>query len=73
MGSYTLLIAGTLIGFLLLAALLLVPVWRFLEREKTLSEEWTPDEIAKRLQERRSTSNGSEAADDEHETTSSPS
>ena len=33
-------IIGTVIGFFGLAALLLVPVWRFLTREERASEKW---------------------------------
>lgn len=36
------------VGFLLLAFVLLYPVWRFLKREEELSRRWTPDEIARR-------------------------
>lgn len=60
MGEYTLLIIVTLIGFFLLAALLLVPVYSFLERERRASEEWTPDKIAERLQKRRASTDGSD-------------
>lgn len=39
--NYTLVILGTLIGFILLAALLLVPIYLFLKREEKESEKWT--------------------------------
>lgn len=57
--EYFPIIVGTLVGFGLLAALLLVPVYRFLEREQQVAQKWTPEVLAERLQERRST-NGSE-------------
>ncbi len=61
--SYALLIILTLVGFFLLAAVLLVPVYRFLEREEQASKRWTEEELAKRLQEQQSSTNGSEAPD----------
>jgi hypothetical protein len=57
--EYLPIIVGTIVGFGLLAALLLVPVYRFLERERKVAKKWTPDALAERLQERRST-NGTE-------------
>jgi hypothetical protein len=58
MGSYSLLILATLVGFFALAYVLLAPVYRFLEREQQASKEWTPERIAERLKERRASSNG---------------
>jgi hypothetical protein len=43
----------------LLAALLLVPVYRFLRREETLSRQWTPEALARRMRETAS-SNGTD-------------
>jgi len=43
MDDYTLVIILTFFGFIGLAALLLVPVYRFLNREERLSESWTRD------------------------------
>lgn len=40
------------IGFLILAVILLWPVWRFLNREEEVSRRWTEDEIAKALRQR---------------------
>jgi hypothetical protein len=67
--EYLPIIVGTIVGFGLLAALLLVPVYRFLERERKVAQKWTPDALAERLRERRS-ENGAEgaAAGDEEET-----
>lgn len=48
MTDYTLIILLTLFGFLGLAALLLVPVYRFLRREEQSSRKWTRDELARR-------------------------
>jgi hypothetical protein len=45
--AYLPVVLGTLIGFSVLAALLLVPVSRFLDREQEVSEKWTPEELAK--------------------------
>ncbi|PSQ95551.1 MAG: hypothetical protein BRD55_09945 [Bacteroidetes bacterium SW_9_63_38] len=60
--EYLPIIAGTLVGFGLLAALLLVPVYRFLERERKVAQEWTPEALAERMQEKQSTTtNGAES------------
>jgi len=68
--EYLPVIAGTLIGFGLLAALLLVPIWRFLDREQEVAEDWTPEAVAERMREREQTAtNGSERSG---EKTSSP-
>lgn len=44
--GYTIIILLTLFGFLALAAILLVPVYRFLRREERASRKWMPDEPA---------------------------
>jgi len=41
----------TLVVFFTLAALLLVPIWRFLDREQEVSKQWTPEAVAERLEE----------------------
>lgn len=69
MGEYTLVILATLIGFFLLAVLLLAPVNSFLEREKKVSEEWTPEKIAERLQEKRASTDGATETNDPSEET----
>lgn len=43
MDYYTLVILGALIGFLGLAALLLVPVYRFLQREDDVARRFTAE------------------------------
>ena len=43
----------TLIIFFTLAALLLVPIWRFLDREEEVSKQWTPEAVERRLAEHR--------------------
>ena len=48
MTDYTLIIVLTLVGFLALAAILLVPVYRFLRREEEASRKWSSREIARR-------------------------
>lgn len=65
--EYLPIIVATLVGFGLLAALLLVPVYRFLERERKVAKKWTPEALAERMQERqRSATNGTtEPADAE--------
>jgi flagellar motor component MotA len=63
MGGYLPLILATLVGFFLLAYLLLAPIANFLDREREASREWTPDRIAERLREREADQNGEEADD----------
>lgn len=41
MDKYTIVIILTAIGFFALAALLLVPIWRFLDSEEKRADEWT--------------------------------
>lgn len=48
--QYLPIILATLIGFSVLAAALLVPVWRFLDREEKVAEKWTPDQIAEHIE-----------------------
>lgn len=43
-----LVIAGTFVGFVALAFLLLFPVYRFIRREERVADDWTPDAITKR-------------------------
>ena len=43
-------ITGSIVGFLVLAFILLYPVHRFLNREEHTSRSWTQDEIARRQQ-----------------------
>lgn len=50
--QYLPVVLATLIGFGALAALLLVPVYRFLEREEEVAEKWTVEELAARRRER---------------------
>ncbi|MEX0748174.1 MAG: hypothetical protein WD275_09265 [Rhodothermales bacterium] len=45
MTEYTLVIILTLVGFIALAAILLVPVYRFLKREERESRQWTREEL----------------------------
>lgn len=60
MSNSTLVILGTLIGFLVLAYALLAPVYFFLEREEKASKKWTKEELAKRDRDRKSSANGRE-------------
>ncbi len=43
--DYTWLIIGTIVGFFSLAALLLVPIYRFLNREEKAAEQWTKEQL----------------------------
>ena len=57
------LIVIALVGFFVLAAVLLVPVYIFLQREKKASEQWTPEALARRLRETPPSPNGSHQHD----------
>ena len=52
-----------LVGFFLLAAILLVPVYLFLKREKKASEQWTPEAVARRIRETSPSPNGASQHD----------
>ena len=70
--QYLPIIMGTLVGFAALAALLLVPIYRFLDREEEVAEDWTPEALAERMRERQQTAaNGTKAAE-EREHSSEP-
>lgn len=64
--TYLPVIVVTLVGFAALAAALLVPIWRFLDREQEVAEDWTPEAIAERMRERQQTAaNGRDPDEDE--------
>lgn len=44
----------TTVGFIILAFILLYPVWKFINREEEISRKWTEEEIRKALEEDRS-------------------
>lgn len=48
MGGYQTLITLIVIGFFVLAALLLGPIYRFLQREERAAEQWTAEDLRKR-------------------------
>ncbi len=50
--DYTGIIIVAFLGFVVLAALLLVPVWRFLRREEESARQWTSDTVASPADER---------------------
>ena len=54
MDAYTIIVIVTLVGFFLLAALLLVPVYLFLKREEKASQRWTRENLARRSRQRAS-------------------
>lgn len=58
---------AAIIGFVLLAFLLLYPVYRFIRREETASRKWTHDEIARATRRQRHGGDG-KAPDDDGET-----
>ncbi len=63
--EYLPIIVATLVGFGALAAILLVPIYRFLDREQEVAEKWTPEALAKRMQEKeRAATNGTSDPDD---------
>lgn len=66
--SSVLLIVLALIGFFLLAAIVVVPVYRFLKREEQASRQWTRETLARRTRETPPHSNGTarhDVADEE--------
>lgn len=62
--QYLPIILATLIGFSILAAALLVPVWRFLDREEKVARKWTPDQIEEHIQKIRAEHEAKEAEED---------
>lgn len=50
----------TLVGFLTLAVLVLLPVHFFLNRQEEISDEWTEEKLAKRMREQQSAENGAD-------------
>lgn len=64
--TYLPIIVATLVGFATLAAALLVPIYRFLDREEEVAEEWTPEALAERMRKQQhGATNGTEAPQDE--------
>lgn len=62
--TYLPVIVATLVGFAALAALLLVPISRFLDREQEVAKDWTPEALAERMQKRQqAATNGTERSD----------
>jgi len=61
--EYLSVIVATLVAFGSLAALLLVPVYRFLEREQEVAEKWTPEAVAEHIRERRQAASDGRAAE----------
>ena len=59
--TFYLIVAATFFGFIGLAFVLLYPVYRFLNRETEISEEWTPEALAERR--RRQIHDGTEGGD----------
>jgi len=50
MNDYTAIIIATFFGFFALAAIVLIPVYRFLNKEERLSRAWTVEALAKKAQ-----------------------
>ena len=49
--SIYVIIALTFVGFIALAFVLLYPVYRFMRGQEDLSDDWTPDALARRQRE----------------------
>lgn len=58
MDFYDVVIVATLVGFLALAIALLLPVYRFLQREERASEAWTDEALARQHREATPPPNG---------------
>jgi hypothetical protein len=67
MDEYGLIIVLALIGFIVVAALVLYPVYKFLLRQEEISRDWTEEKLAERLSKRKSGSNGEETREEETE------
>jgi membrane protein implicated in regulation of membrane protease activity len=50
--DYVVVILVAFVGFVALAALLLVPVWRFLRREEEAAKQWTPEKSGAPVEQR---------------------
>ena len=70
--TYLPVIVVTLVGFAALAAALLVPIWRFLDREQEVAEDWTPEAIAERMRERQQTAANGRDPDEDEEPSAEP-
>ncbi|PEN05405.1 hypothetical protein CRI93_12875 [Longimonas halophila] len=55
----------TLLIFFSLAAALLVPIWRFLDREQEVSKQWTPEAVARRIEEQEEEERDEESASED--------
>lgn len=66
--TYLPVIVVTLVGFSVLAAALLIPIYRFLDREQEVAEEWTPEAVAERMREQQhGATNGTEVPDQDEQ------
>ena len=61
--SFIFLMVIALVSFFLLTAMLLVPIYLFLKREKRASEQWTPEALAQRVSEPSSSPKASQQHD----------
>ena len=52
-GPIYLVIAGTFFGFIALAFILLFPVYRFMQRQERMADDWTPEAVSRREREER--------------------
>lgn len=69
--TYLPVIVATLVGFAALAAALLVPISRFLDREQEVAEEWTPEAVAERMRKQKhEATNGTEVPDRDEDSSS---
>lgn len=62
--NYLLIILLTFVGFVALAAILLVPVYLFLKREERASDAWTPEALARRRRDAAPPRNGTPSGED---------
>ncbi|GAB5520296.1 MAG: hypothetical protein RhofKO_25470 [Rhodothermales bacterium] len=58
MDQYTVVIIVSFVGFCALAAILLVPIYRFLKREEQASQSWTAEDLAQQAERREAKKNG---------------
>jgi len=70
--TYLPVIVVTLVGFAALAAALLVPIWRFLDREQEVAKDWTPEAIAERMRERQQNATNGRGGEEDGEPSAEP-
>ena len=69
-GSIYVIIAVTFFGFIALAWVLLYPVYRFMRKQESEADDWTPDAVERRIREHHARRRAQTGADEERPTES---